>query len=75
MIQIMKKSVYFLFAITMAIMSVSLTACGNDDEPAYSTQDRGSITVKYKGFNTDKYLVYSASYYYVSPKKPIFKQS
>ena len=70
----MKKSVYFLFAITMAIMSVSLAACGDDDEPAYSTQDRGSITVKYKGYNTERYLVYSASFhYYVSQNKTHFQ--
>lgn len=61
----MKKYLYLFAALLVALMGVSLTACGDDnDEPISTTQECGSITVKYKGYDAEKYYVYSASLHY-----------
>ena len=66
----MKQVKFLLLALVVALMGISLTACGDDnDEPTPQGQENNTITIKYIGYDdVDKYYVFNAYWDYESQK-------
>lgn len=71
----MKKHLYLLIALILTAMTVSLTACGDDnDELGFATQRYGSLTVTYKGSGTEHYYAHAAWWRYYPQKDETYFQ-
>ncbi len=70
----MKKYFSILTAVILAALTMSLTACGDDnDEPSVNPGGNGTITIKHTGYSADTYYQHSAYWcYYESSDKTSF---